>query len=156
MLKLRAWNESDSVFVCYLRNNPENYRWYRQDKPISLKEQKQFIRKNIDYHGYIVEENNKPIGIAALKYVEDGFGICDSYSPAELCLVQEKFNPKILDRLFELEKPSYVFAPVFAKNPILKDLLNYGFTVRKIEERAYWKKDQGFVDTITLELKCEY
>ncbi len=138
---LRQWCEQDAVFVCYLRNKPELMKWFRQDKKIGLESQKKFMKTHLDYRGYVVEEFNKPVAVIALNY----------QTIPELCWVGEaRYFMDAYKKLVAKEDPDLVEAPLFAKNPLLKELLKSGFVVNKVEERVYWKKQEGLVDVIHL------
>ncbi len=148
-MKLRPWTETDASFVCYMRNDPALMKWFRQDKKLTLAHQKNFIRVTPDYHGYILEDEGKPVAIIACHYTEDNWGMVDTYCTPELCYVGEiKHFKQALRMVVRKEKIDKMTAPVFAKNPLLIELLKNGFKVQQVEERAYYK--EGFIDVIHL------
>lgn len=143
MLSIRPWKLSDAAFVCYTRNNPELMQWFRQDKPITLEQQKKFMASHPLYEGYIIEANKKAVGVIALHYHE--------VSSPELCIAAPlKYHASAIKTLIKQVKPLSLYGEVFALNPALPVYLNLGFKVGGVRERAYWKNHEGFVDTITI------
>src|SRR5688572_1779672 len=70
-IALRPWAVKDAVFACYVRNDPKLMRWFRQDAPIELDAQKQFIQKDIEgsgYNGNVILANDKPVGLCGVKW----------------------------------------------------------------------------------------
>lgn len=149
-LKLRPWKESDAAFVCYVRNNPELMQWFRQNKPITLQQQKLYMRSNLLYCGYILEDGGVPVGVFALhKHV---------HTLPELCIAAPlKYHNKGLSLLLK-EEPfsSDIHAEVMIDNPALLTYLNMGFTPIMVCERAYFKSDRGNVDTLVLNYENPY
>lgn len=111
-LTVRRWRESDAVFVCYLRNSPRLMKWFRQTKPITVEDEKNFIRNDKDYNGQIVKLDNSIIGVLAIR------------NSGELCVVMEAENYKYLPYLL---KDKQAWGEVFHGNPIQKYLKLAGF-----------------------------
>lgn len=137
-LKLRLWKESDAAFVCYMRNTPSLMRWYRQEEPISLEKQKDFIKKDTHYNGRIIELKGKPIGVFAAQ------------NHGEISIVLEEKYFKYIPQLFNNKVTGCYWGEVFVGNPILKYLLEAGFKTHCVKERAYYKKEYGLIDIICI------
>ncbi len=141
-MKLRPWDLNDAVFVCYLRNGPLR-RWFRQEQPIDLDQQREFMRTHLDYHGYIFSEKH-PLGVIALYYHQ--------FKLPELSYVGDvKYFKEAFQLLLAKEQPELIEAPMFAENPLLKTLLDCGFKVNGVKERAHYKQNYGLQDLIYLE-----
>ena len=121
-LKLRPWLVKDASFVCKMRNNPKLMKWFRQDQPILLKDQQEFIKNHVDYQGQIIELNDKRIGVFAIK------------TTGELAVVLNEEDYKYLPQLL---KDKRAWGEGFVGNPILKYLLNAGFVTVGI---GYWNE----------------
>lgn len=146
-LRLRPWTQGDAEFVCYIRNQPELMRWFRQNEPITYAYQYDFITRDIVeqfYQGQIVfSEDYRNLGVAAIR------------PTGEMCIAAPlEYHEAITKKL--LENREYAFGEVFATNPALKIYLNCGFRVVKVHEKQYFKKGIGFVDTIDIRYERIY
>lgn len=136
---LRPWKVSDAKFVLSLRNNPDYMKYYRQDKPISLKEEIEFIKKSKEnnYNAYILMDGNKRLGI---------FGLHGS----ELCIVAPlKYHEIGLQILKAMNPNTMIFGDIFTYNPALKIYLNNGFEVYEVKEK-YCKKNGSWVSAVII------
>jgi hypothetical protein len=123
MLTLRPWRLSDASFIVELRNRPELMKWFRQEKPLTHREQLSFMLspKGVLYQGRIILLNKRRIGVGAIKI------------GGELCLVLPKeynlFRSDIIRKLIKKDSCGYpVWGDVFIGNPIANDLRDLGFT----------------------------
>lgn len=133
MLSTRPWQQTDAVFVCWMRNNPANMRWYRQSTKISLEDQKKFIAEN---NAFIIERNRKPVGVLWIK------------TTGELSLVLDEKDYPLIPQLFKKKPFGFYWGEVFVGNPILTFLLQAGFKTVSVKERAYHKPGFGLIDVI--------
>ena len=136
---LRPWKLSDATFIVKLRNNPELKQYFRQEKDLTLEGQRAFMRKasSINYRGYILMGNEKPLGVFALH-------------GSELCIVAPlNYHSVGLNILKAMHPLTMIFGHVFSYNPALKVYLNNGFTVFGVNEKAY-KKNGEWVSTVNI------
>jgi len=149
---LRPWEVTDAAFCCYTRNDPRLYRWFRQDEPIKLKDQKKFIAEDKlydNYGGMVIEVNNKPVGLCAVK-MDSEFSIA---------VLPEHQGKGIAKRAMQLliKKHPYLWSEVFVGNPALGFyLFKFGFKITGVKERAYYKKGVGLVDVVKIEHGPKY
>ena len=137
MISTRPWKQSDAAFVCYLRNDPKLNRWYRQTKPLELERQKDFIVLHPEAE--IIERFDEPIGVLWVK------------PTGEVSLVLHERDYEVIPKLFKNKPTGYYWGEVFVGNPILLYLLQAGFNIVSVKERAYYKPDVGLIDVIRVE-----
>lgn len=117
MIAIRPWKFSDASFVISVRNRPELRKWFRQDHDLSLKEQQKFMKVTPEYHGYIIIDNRKRVGVVALH-------------GEELCVAAPLiYHTSAVRYLEKFEKPKRMYGEVFAQNPALMSYLWCGFKV---------------------------
>lgn len=140
MIYIRPWNVKDASFICKLRNDPKYMQFYRQEKPISLKEEIEFIKKSasINYQAYILMEGKVRLGMFALH-------------GSELCVVSPSKHYELgINLLKALNPNTMIHADVFTYNhEMLKTLLGCGFKVYGVKER-YCKKQGEWVGVVKL------
>ena len=117
-IKLRPWKVSDAALIVNLRNRQELRQWFRQNKPLTIAEQKRFMREQGQtYNGKIILLNNKPVGVGAIK------------NTGELSLVlpnKYKLQRRDIIKLLVGDREK-VWGEVFEGNPISWDLEMLGF-----------------------------
>lgn len=142
MLSLRPWELADAWFVCKLRNDPELNKWFRQEHDIKLEEQILFMTHSPNYHGYILIEDNTPVGVFAL-------------NKEELCIASpigyHEFGLRLLEKA---ERPKRMWGEVFYGNPALSIYLENGFKSKQHRLNRYVKNGQS-VDVTLIEKICE-
>lgn len=144
MLALRRWTLEDAEFVIKLRNSPELKQWFRQEKDITLDEQILFMTHSPNYHGYILLEDKKAVGVFALH-------------KEELCIVApvdyHRFGIRLLERA---ECPERMWGEVFFGNPALSIYLEQCGFKYKAAYIGRYKKNNEPIDVALIEKICVY
>lgn len=113
-------------------------QYYRQEKPITLIEEKRFIKnsKKNNYKAFILTDGKKRYGMFALH-------------GSELCVVSpEKYIAIGVNALKALNPNTMIFGYVFTYNPALKIYLSdCGFEVFGVKEK-YCKKKGDWVSAV--------
>jgi hypothetical protein len=142
MLAIRPWCLKDAGFVVKMRNKPELQKWFRQERDLTLDEQILFMTHSPNYKGYILLEDNRPVGVFAL-------------NKDELCIVApldyHMFGIRALEKV---ERPERMWGEVFFGNPALSIYLNdCGFKTKEFRVNRYMKNGQG-IDVVVIEKLC--
>lgn len=145
-LSLRPWTLEDVAFSLKVRNCPELMKYFRQDKPLTLLEQAEFIEKDLStagtYNGMVVEADGVPVGLCGIKDSgEFTIGILPEYQ-------HQGIASWVMKHLIQMNED--LWSEVFVGNPALEWFIHLGFKVTGIEERAYYKQGLGFVDVIAI------
>lgn len=163
LVNIRPWRTGDAEFVISVRNHPDLMKWFKQDEPLTLMQQEHFMRgvaPEKNYLGYIIELSNCiPIGVCSLvldvnkNYVAEAaeFGI--ALLPEYQGHGYAKEAMKLLcDLAFMQYKVKTVYSDVFVTNTALPFyLFKCGFKATGVTERAYYKKELGWVDVVKIE-----
>lgn len=153
MITIRDWNLLDAEFMLQCRNNPNLMRWYRQDKKLTLKEQKNFMQTHYDYKGYIVERGiGKPVGFVALSNIENdraefSIGILPKHQGHGFA----KEAMKALEAKAKSLGVKVLCSEVFIDNPAIAFYLKLGYKLVGVHGRAYYKKNVGLIDVVNIE-----
>lgn len=144
---LRPWKVDDAEFSLTVRNHPDLMKWFRQDEPLTLIEQKIFIfsdLENGDYNGHIIMADKKPVGLCALKKdMEFCIGVLPEYQ-------QQGIATQAMELLLKDKKG--VWSEVFIGNPALEWYIKqFGFRIKCVKQYAYYKKDIGLIDIARIE-----
>lgn len=158
MITIRPWNILDAEFMLKCRNNKALMRWYRQDKKLTLKWQREFIKTGSilhQYNCYIVEYGiGKPVGFVAYSHIlndtaEFSIGILPKYQGKGYA----KAAMESLESLVRSKNLRGLYSEVFVDNPALGFYLKLGYKITNVKERAYYKRNVGMVDVVRIE-KC--
>ena len=144
---LRPWTLQDIDFTLRVRNNPDLMKWFRQNKPITYKEQKKFIEQDLSnwgaYNGEIIEADEVPVGMCGVKDTGE----------FTLAVLPEHQHKGIATQAMKLliSKSFVPWSEVFVGNPALEWFISVlGFKVMDVKERAYYKPEQGLVDIVRI------
>lgn len=141
-ISIKHWKLTDAEFISKVRNIPELMKWFKQDQPVSLEQQKDFMLspEGTKYGGMVIRYKRKPVGVCNIKKSSE-FGIA---------LLPEYQGKGIGTFVVNHMKAtnSNIWSNVFVMNPALKFYLNNGFKAFKVREREYYKKHYGWVDTV--------
>ena len=141
LLKLRPWKPRDVYFCLKVRNDPRLYRWFRQDKEITLAEQLEFMQTNTNYNGQVIEYDGISVGLCAVRKDTKEFSIA---------ILPEWQGCGIAKEVMKRLGPCW--SEVFATNPALGFYLSKcGFKVTGVKEKHYFKKGIGLVDTVRIQ-----
>lgn len=144
---IRPWTLSDIEFICRVRNTPELMRWFRQDMPITYKQQMHFMERRIDYNGNIVMYGDEQVGLCSVNLKTQEFSIA---------ILPEYQKKGIASKVMELmyERFGNMWSEVFVDNPALSwYLYKCGFKATGVKERAYYKRNIGLIDVVRIEKK---
>jgi RimJ/RimL family protein N-acetyltransferase len=149
-VRLRPWTLEDAEFCIYVRNKPELMRYFRQDKPLYIEDQLEFIKEDTGpygtYNGRIVEYRGKPVGLCGVKDTgEFTLGILPQYQ-------HKGIATKVMQQMIQEHKGSGgIWSEVFVGNPALEWFIGkLGFKVYGVEERAYFKKGIGLINIVRI------
>lgn len=144
-LSLRPWTLDDVEFSLKVRNHPELMRWFRQDSLITVAEQRRFIEIDVitgHYNGMVIEADGEKAGLCGVKHTgEFTIGVLPEYQ-------RKGISSWAMKQLIKMEYK--IWSEVFVGNPALEWFIHLGFKVVDVEERAYYKKGIGLVDTVTI------
>jgi RimJ/RimL family protein N-acetyltransferase len=121
--------------------------YFRQDEPLTLKEQLKFIEEDTqpggEYNGQIIEYHGKPVGLCGVKNTcEFTIGLLPEYqgkgvATKAMQILQSTWSP--------------MWSEVFVGNPALEWFISkLGFKVIGVKERAYYKQELGLVDIVLI------
>jgi GNAT superfamily N-acetyltransferase len=122
-------------------------RWFRQDDPLTLSEQKIFIFSDIenkDYNGQIILSDKVPVGLCAVKSTKE-------FSIAVLPEFQNQgIATKAMQQLIQENKG--LWSEVFVGNPALDWYTQkFSFKIVCVKQNAYYKKDIGYIDIVRIQ-----
>lgn len=147
-IKLRPWTLGDVEFSLSVRNHPDLMKYFRQDEPISIEDQKAFIREDLSpygyYNGLIIEADGVPVGLCGVKNTNE----------FTLGLLPEYQHKGIATRAMNIliHQFSPIWSEVFVGNPALEWFISkLGFKIVAVKERAYYKKNVGMIDTVGIQ-----
>jgi RimJ/RimL family protein N-acetyltransferase len=154
---LRPWRIKDAEYLLYLRNHPHLMRWFRQDKEITLEEQKAFMRegaKKIGYVGYMVVADDRPVGFVALSHINKDRRCAEFSIGIDPVFSGQGIGTEALKRLEWMAKQqhdvSILYSDVFCDNPALGMYLRDGFLCYGVREDYAYKKGIGLVDAVRI------
>lgn len=146
-LSLRPWTLEDVMFSLRVRNDPRLMKYFRQDDPISLEDQKEFIKKDISpygqYNGMVIEADGEPVGLCGVKATgEFTIGLMPEYQG-------QGISTWAMQQLITQYSP--IWSEVFVGNPALEWFIaKLGFRITSVKERAYHKQGVGLVDVVRI------
>lgn len=154
---IRPWTLEDAEFLVKVRNTQDIQRWFRQDRDLTVDEQRQFMKTTKTYHGFIVEAAGKPVGFTALVEHSNGLefsiGILPEHQKQGIASVA---MTQLLEHGFKKMGAKLIFSDVFVKNPALTFYIRKcGFRPVRVKERAYYKKHEGLVDVVEIEREAD-
>ena len=132
-------------FTLRVRNHPHLMQYFRQDDPISIEAQRQFIQKDVEHGGYngrVICIDNEPVGLCGVKSTgEFTIGVLPEYQ-------KQGISTWVMKELIRTHPG--LWSDVFLGNPALEWFIKLGFKVVGVRERAYYKQDLGLIDAITI------
>ena len=143
MITLRPWVVKDAEFCLSVRNHPDLMKWFRQEVPLKLAEQRKFIETAHDYNGRVIMNDTTPVGLCSVKKSgEFTIGVLPQYQG-------KGYSLKAMKLL--LKGQTGVWSEVFVGNPALEFFVSKcGFRITGVKERAYYKQGKGLVDVVTI------
>lgn len=147
LLMLRPWTLNDVEFSLKVRNHPDLMTYFRQDEPIDIDDQREFIKQDISaygsYNGMVVEADGEPVGLAGVKSTgEFTIGILPEHQGRGIA---KWVMAQLINREYN------IWSEVFVGNPALEFFIaKCGFKIVGVEERAYYKKGKGLVDVVVI------
>lgn len=143
---LRPWTLEDVMFSLRVRNHPLLMKYFRQDDPISVEEQKKFISEDLfkhHYNGLIIEVKRQPVGLCSVKDTgEFTLGLLPEYQ-------HKGIATEVMKMLIARE--CEIWSEVFVGNPALEWFISkLGFKVSGVRERAYFKQGIGLIDVVSI------
>jgi RimJ/RimL family protein N-acetyltransferase len=135
------------MFALKVRNHPLLMKWFRQDEPITVEQQRNFIQNDLgpygEYNGLVIEADGEPVGLCGVKSTgEFTIGILPEYQ-------KRGISTWVMAQL--VEKEECVWSEVFVGNPALEFfVVKCGFKIVGVKERAYYKQGYGLIDTVTI------
>lgn len=140
-LELRSWTVDDAEFCLTVRNHPELMRWFRQDEPLQLEQQKEFILNDKDYNGLVIIGDGERLGLCGVKNSgEFTIGLLPEYQHRGIA----KWVMSCLIR-----KRQGIWSEVFVGNPALEWFIRLGFKIVDVAENKYLKNGKP-IDTVTI------
>lgn len=150
-VKLRPWSLDDLMFTLRVRNHPLLMKFFRQDEPIGLEEQKAFIEKDLgpygSYNGQVIEVDGEPVGLCGVKSTgEFTLGLLPEHQ-------HKGIATEAMKTLLQKEEGfGSVWSEVFVGNPALEFFVaKCGFKITGVKERAYYKQGIGLIDVIKIQ-----
>lgn len=141
------------MFSLRVRNHPKLMRWFRQDEPISMEDQREFICQDISAYGSynceVVEADGEPVGLCNVKSTgEFGIAILPEHQGRGIAAwVMEQLK----------EKDFSIWSEVFVGNPALEFFIaKCGFKVVGVKERAYHKQGVGLIDVVQIRHEAKH
>lgn len=149
---LRDWTLDDVEFSLRVRNHPELMKYFRQNKPLTLDEQSQFIRQDTGYHGTyngkIVECDGQKVGLCSIKSTGE-FTIALLPQYQKQGIAKETMRQLTSSWAHAIDGP--IWSEVFVGNPALEFFISKcGFKVYGVKERAYYKPEFGLVGVVKI------
>lgn len=150
VLTLRPWTLDDTLFSLRVRNCPQLMKYFRQDEPISLAVQQDFIRKDRsfsgEYNGMVIEADGEMVGLCGVKSTgEFTLGILPEHQ-------HKGIATWAMQQLIKTHKN--IWSEVFVGNPALEWFISVlGFKITGIKERAYYKQDVGMIDIVRIAIE---
>lgn len=75
-LTYRGISESDALLIVGWRSDPENYRWFRRQSPVTLAQHLSWFRRYLDdptrYDFIVLDPDGAPVGTAGLSAIHGG------------------------------------------------------------------------------------
>lgn len=135
------------MFSLKVRNHPLLMKWFRQDEPISVEEQTDFIKQDVSaygaYNGMVIEADGEPVGLCGVKNTgEFTIGVLPEHQ-------HRGISSWVMAQLVNRE--SGIWSDVFVGNPALEFFIaKCGFKISNVLQRACYKQGIGLMDTVRI------
>lgn len=154
---LRPWCVEDAAFLTKLRNHPDLKKWFRQERDLTVEEEKAFIASNWDYKGFVIlRSDGIRVGYIALVFHGDDNKAAEFSIALHPRYHGKGYAKEALNTLCHFAYSMFgverIYSDVFSHNPALGMYVEKcGFTLLCKKSNYCFKNGQGVVDAVGIE-----